>query len=83
VSQQSSANTNQPECPLVHALINKLSAVIGNCDLMLENTPEDSPQLARIKLIRDTAKSIVAELAEYQCDLIRRRVEKTRKASAS
>lgn len=82
MSQQSSANKHQPECPLVHALINKLSAVIGNCDLILENTPEDSQQLARIKLIRDTVKSIVAELVKFQCDLVRRHVEKTRRASA-
>jgi len=36
----------QPECPLAHNLINKLSTVIGYCDLMLDKAPPDSPLLS-------------------------------------
>jgi hypothetical protein len=83
VSQLSSTNKHQPECPLAHKLINKLSTVIGNCDLIVEKTPGDSPILQRMLLIRDTAKSMAADLAEFQCELARRRAEERQRASVA
>lgn len=83
VSQKSSTNQHQPECPLAHKLINKLSAVIGNCDLIMEKTPEDSPMLQRMLLIRDTAKSMAADLAEFQSELARRTAEERQRASVA
>jgi hypothetical protein len=62
-----------PECPLAHDLINKLSVIVGQCDLMLEKTPEDSPVLKQMLLIRTMAKSVAAELGQLQCDLARLR----------
>lgn len=80
---QGSKNTqHQPECPLAHDLINKLSVVVGNCELLLENTPADSPLMSRMKLVRDTARSMAADLAEFQCELIRRRWEGERRGSS-
>jgi len=83
VSQQPSTNKHQPECPLAHNLINKLSSVIGNCDLVVEGTPEDSPMLRRMLLIRDTAKSMVEDLVEFQCELARRTAEERQRASVA
>ena len=80
MSQESCTNKPQPECPLAHTLINKLSTVIGNCDLLLEKAEEDSPELSRMKLIRDTAKSMAADLIEFQCDLATRRLKETRRS---
>lgn len=81
MKQESNSTKHRPECPLAHALINKLSTVIGNCDLLLEKAPQDSPLLPRMKLIRDTASSMVADLVKLECDLARRREENKRKAS--
>ncbi len=75
MSLQSGPNKPQPECPLAHKLINKLSVVVGSCDLLVESAPEDSPLLSRIILIRNTAQSMAADLAEFECDLVRRRLE--------
>lgn len=81
LSEQPGTNKHQPECPLAHALINKLSTVIGNCDLVLEKTPEDFPLLSRMRMIRDTAKSMAADLAEFQCELARKRRADQQRAS--
>ena len=81
MSQQSSANNQRIECPLAHSLINKLSIIIGNCDLLMEDTPEDSPILSRMKLIRDTATLMSADLAQFQCDLAQRRLANTWRAA--
>jgi hypothetical protein len=71
---QSSENLHEPECPLAHHLIDKLSTVIGNCDLVLEKAPEDSPFLRQMLLIRNVAKSMAADLAKFQCDLVSLRI---------
>jgi hypothetical protein len=59
-----------PACLLVHNMINKLSVIIGNCDLVIEATPEDSPQAQRLAAIRKAAESLILEVRDYKCDLI-------------
>jgi hypothetical protein len=81
MSQQKSANKSQIDCPLAHTLVNKLSVVVGNCDLLLEKTPQDSPLASRMKLIRDTAQSMAADLLEFQFDLEKKCLEKVRQVS--
>jgi hypothetical protein len=62
-----------PECAVAHDLINRLSAIIGNCDLLAESTPPDSPSLERVLLIRHLANLIAKDLGQFQCDLARLR----------
>jgi hypothetical protein len=59
----------QPSCILAHSLINKLSAIIGNCDLLKEEAPEDPKCLQRLGFIRETARAMAEELRVHQCHL--------------
>lgn len=81
MSEPNRANKPHLECPLAHTLVNKLSVVVGNCDLLLEKMPEDSALLPRMKVIRDTARSMAADLTEFQLDLEKKCLEKMRRAS--
>jgi hypothetical protein len=69
----------QLDCPLVHSLINKLTVIVGHCDLLVERVPENSPLFARMLLVRDMAKSVGEELGQLQCDLARSRVTQEQK----
>ena len=64
------------DCPLAHDLINKLSVIVGTCDLLVEKAPEDSPALPQMLLIRNVARSMAADLGQFQCDLVRWRTSK-------
>lgn len=82
--EKSSRKVYQPECPLAHNLINKLSVIVGNCDLLVERIPESSPLWERMLLVRDLAKEVAGELGQIECDLLRLRAangEKNGRAS--
>jgi hypothetical protein len=51
---------------LAHDLINKLSVIVGTCDLMAQKTPESSPTLQPMLLIRNVARSRAADLGQFQ-----------------
>ena len=59
----------RPSCILAHELINKLTVIVGHCDLLKENAPEDSHCLERLMQIREVAKSMAEELNSHQCHL--------------
>jgi hypothetical protein len=79
--EKSSTEPYQPDCPLAHDLINKLAVIVGNCDLLVERMPENSPLWDRMLLVRDLAKSVGEELGHLQCDLARLRTINSPKAS--
>ena len=58
-----------PACILAHELINKLSTIIGNCDLVSEMAPVDSEGAKRLSVIRETARGMAVELNKRQCEL--------------
>jgi len=58
-----------PVCMLAHEMINRLSVIIGNCDLMNEKAKADSECVKRLSAIRDSAQSMVTELNRHQCEL--------------
>jgi hypothetical protein len=60
-----------------HNLVNKLSVIIGHCDLLAEMTKSDSEKARRVALIRSVAVECVKELEEHQ-----RKAESERPASA-
>jgi nitrogen-specific signal transduction histidine kinase len=58
-----------PVCMLAHEMVNKLSVIIGNCDLVSENTPPDSDCAKRLRIIGEAARYMVTELNKHQCEL--------------
>jgi hypothetical protein len=51
---------------VTHDLINKLSAIVGNCDLMLEAAEEGTEPTRRLNLILDLANAMAVELKRLQ-----------------
>jgi hypothetical protein len=73
IMEETSRSNYQPDCPLAHDLINKLAVIVGQCDLLVEKTPKDSPLFKQTLLVRDLAKAVGSELGQLQCDLARLR----------
>jgi len=67
--EKSRARDLQPICMLAHDLINRLAVIVGHCDLLTEDGPEDSKCHKRLALIREIAYTAATELGERQCDL--------------
>jgi hypothetical protein len=61
--------TPVPLCLLAHEMINRLSVIIGNCDLAESRIPADSECLKRLCAIRESARTMVVELNRHQCEL--------------
>ena len=67
---QSNEENHQPACFLAHDLVNKLSVVVGHCDLLIEKAlPQDKELAGRLALIREVAKSAAHDLIDHQCEL--------------
>jgi len=83
--QNSNGKQYQPSCLLAHSLINKLSVIVGRCDLLKEKTPEESECYQRLMAIRDLAKSMAEEITQHQCrfDAIARGAEISNPVSLS
>src|SRR4051812_17074995 len=64
---------HRPTCLLSHRSINKLSAIIGNCDLMLEfeagSELHDPALRRRLEVIRRAAADLAKDLTEHVCNL--------------
>jgi hypothetical protein len=58
-----------PVCILAHEMINRLSVIVGNCDLVGTKIPADSECAKRLSAIRESARSMAAELNRHQCEL--------------
>jgi len=59
-------SNHQPACMMTHNLVNKLSAIVGHCDLLIEQTEQDSEFLQRLTLIRAIAEKAAKDLTEHQ-----------------
>lgn len=59
-----------------HELNNKLSIIVGNCDLIIEMMPKESPFLRQISAIRDAARSMALQIAQLRGSLGTTRPEK-------
>jgi hypothetical protein len=58
---------NHPICLLAHDLVNKLSTIIGRCDLLLERGRLQGEDARDLTQIHDTAKSICARFQQPEC----------------
>jgi len=55
-----------PRCSLTHNLINKLSVIVGECELLNEHTVE--PEFVRrLGVIVKTAQAMASELQRQHC----------------
>jgi hypothetical protein len=55
---------NRPAQSVTHDLINKMSVIIGNCDLLSEKMEEGTEQSMRVSTIRAIADEAVKELTK-------------------
>jgi hypothetical protein len=60
---------HQPGCIAAHDCINKLAAIVGHCDLVLELTKSGSEIEKRIQKIRGIAQQGIAEMKQHQQDV--------------
>ncbi|HEV2469844.1 MAG TPA: hypothetical protein VGS78_11660 [Candidatus Sulfotelmatobacter sp.] len=69
----SAQDKHQPKCWLSHHFINKLSVIIGSCQLLQEQAEEsdrlDAEGIHRLAVIMDIAKEMSKELREHECQL--------------
>jgi hypothetical protein len=59
----------QPNCVLAHDLVNKLSVIVGCCDLLKEEVPENATCEVRLRTIRRIAQEMAEYLKLHQCQL--------------
>jgi hypothetical protein len=59
-----------PVCPLAHSLLDKLTVIVGHCELLAERSSEDSVSSRHLLLIRQAAHSMASELKDHQCEHI-------------
>ncbi|HKT87117.1 MAG TPA: hypothetical protein VJQ59_01685 [Candidatus Sulfotelmatobacter sp.] len=71
-----------PASFLAHDIINKLSAIVGHVDLLLEMTEKQTEYAHRLTLIREIAEQSANELKQHQRELTAQlRKPEKRKAS--
>lgn len=58
-----------PVCMLAHEMINRLSVIIGSCDIVGAKIPADSDCVKHLLAIRESARVMAAELGRHQCEL--------------
>jgi light-regulated signal transduction histidine kinase (bacteriophytochrome) len=63
----SNSEKHIPTCLVAHDVVNKLSAIIGFCDLLEERVEQQDSECAqRLRVIHDLAQSAAKELVEHQ-----------------
>ena len=67
--EKSNRESYQPTCLFAHHLINKLSTIVGSCDLASEQVEPGTEYAKQLALIRDIAKEIARELIVHQRQL--------------
>ncbi len=69
----SAHDKHQPKCWLSHHFINKLSVIIGSCQLLQEQADEsdglDTECAHRVAVILEVAREMSKELKEHECQL--------------
>lgn len=71
--KNSGVATHQSMCSLSHQILNKLSVIIGSCDLLMEDLEEsanpDAQTIRRLEMVRDVARELGEEVKERRCVL--------------
>src|SRR5436305_5956333 len=66
--QPSISEPYRPSSIIVHNLINKLSVIIGRCDLMMDMAEDETEWANRLLEIRELAKSMAHEIVQDRSD---------------
>ena len=59
-----------PVCPVVHTLLDRLTIIVGHCELLGATASADSPSSKHLQIIQQAAQSMAVDLKDYQCELI-------------
>jgi hypothetical protein len=75
----------QPSCVLAHDLVNKLSVIVGCCDLLKGEAPENSMYEVRLQTIRRISQEMAEYLKTHQCqmELLSREAARSAKLSGA
>lgn len=68
--QTQTRECDRTACSLACELIDQLTVIVGNCDLLRERMEAGSADSKRLDLIRGVAKEIAKELGGCQCRLL-------------
>ncbi len=63
---QSKRENHHPTCTIVHTFLNKLSVIVGNCDLLIEKMEPGSEHVRRLAVIREVAETAAKEIVGHQ-----------------
>jgi signal transduction histidine kinase len=71
-NEVSSTESDEPSarfvlCTLAHTLQNKLSVILGQCDLLAEHLSADPESGRRLHSIRDAAQQMTDAISESEC----------------
>ncbi len=65
--EKSNGDQYEAACLLAHRLVDKLSVIVGYCDLVIEDSELKAESAARLTLVRDMAATVAKELASLEC----------------
>lgn len=65
--EESTEGCNEPANLLLHEVINQLTVIVGNCDLMSPELREGSESAKRLGLIYEAAIKMAEALKQDQC----------------
>ena len=58
----------EPMCMLAHDLLNRLTTVIAECEMILLEDPE-SPASDRVRVIKEMSVQMARHLSRHQCQV--------------
>jgi len=67
--EKSNHGCHEPACMLAHRLVDKLSAIVGDCELGSADAPPGTESAKRFEMIHDMANKMAMELSQHQCHL--------------
>jgi hypothetical protein len=68
MTSKNKTGCHHPICMMAHDLVNSLSVIVGNCDL-LKGFDQPAEAIDRLSRIRDTATQMAETLREHQCHM--------------
>jgi hypothetical protein len=61
---------HRPACMMAHRFINKLTMIIGSCDILLDSEDHaESDCRRRMTKVREIAQDMADDLIDHQCEL--------------
>jgi hypothetical protein len=70
--EESTGGCDEPANLLLHEVINQLTVIVGNCDLMSPELRKGSESAKRLGVIHEAAIKMAESLKQYQCRVWKR-----------